>query len=266
MASASEDEVNAVLDDMKLISDLQTYLDWLNSPDGEAISGEFQLGYQKRSIGVHPSTISKKGTCPLRVYYEASGELEPKKYIDSKIQLVFDIGTMTHVMLQAFFKDMYQEAFEPEVPLNDKKLMIKSHTDGRFTFPEFKFLLEIKSIKEGGSYGVDNVRNKPMKDHIRQAHCYMWVDDTPFCNMFYFCKNTSEVIEHPIAFDQKIWKEIEDEVSPVVEAVKNKEPPNPKVGSQCRDCPFLHGCKWGDEYVKGIRTRRDSVRGRGARR
>lgn len=267
LENATDKEIESVLKEMELASDLATFLSWVNSPDGEAVKGSFSLGYHERSLGIHPSTISKKGTCPLRIYYEITGDVDPKKHFPTNIQLTFDLGTMLHEMLQAFFRDMYEDHFKAEIPLRDKRLMIKSHTDGRFDFGDLKFLLEIKSIKEGGGYGIDEVRNKPMKDHLRQAHCYMYCDDTPFCNIFYFCKNTSEIIEHPIVFNPKVWAEIEEEIEPVVEAVNAKEPPTPKVGSHCRDCPFQHGCKWGTEHVQSTRgSRRHAVRRRSAKR
>lgn len=261
---ASQEEIDKILSEMYLGHDLNRYLAWLNSHQGDKITGKFDLGYSKRSLGIHPSSISKKGVCPLRIYFEATGEIEPRKRFRMKDQLVFDLGTMIHFMLQHFFEDMYEENFKAEIPLVDKNLGIKSHTDGRFKWPDFKFLLEIKSIKEGGGYGIDTIRNKPMKEHVRQAHCYMYCDDTPFCNIFYFCKNTSEIVEKPIAWDQNVWDEILSENLPIIESVKRKERPVAKVGGHCKDCAFLHGCEEGENYVQIGTPKRRSIRRRSA--
>ncbi len=250
----------------KLIKDLQIYLLWLKSSQGRPVEGQFSLGYKERSLGIHPSTVSKADFCKLQAYYEVTGEVLPEKQGDpekfAKLELTFDTGTMVHLMFQAFFKDMYGERFKDEVSLKDKNLRISSHTDGTLELQNIRTVLEIKSIKEGGGFGVDTIRAKPMLDHVRQSHYYMALSDIPFCNVFYFCKNTSEVIEHVIEFVPELWDELLAEIEPVLESVDKGKEPKANVGFHCRSCRYLHGCVKGQNYVH----KRQRIRNRGSSR
>lgn len=235
---------------MTILSDLQRYLAWLNSKEGGRLVGRFDLGHNPlRGLGLHPSVFSKPGTCPLRLYWDITGDVPARESISLKQQLTFDIGTMVHCMLQAFLADMYGEQFAEEVRLRDDSLFIVSSTDGQFDFPNMRFLLEIKTVKEGGDFGWAKVQGKPFPDHLRQLHTYMKLADVPFGLIFYVCKNTSEVKEHPIIWDDAVWKGIRTQIDPVIQAVKDQKPPEAKASSACKWCPYSHGCPAGKEFL-----------------
>jgi CRISPR/Cas system-associated exonuclease Cas4 (RecB family) len=246
-----------------VVDDLKKYIAWLNSADGERIQGVFELGFNgERGLGLHPSAIAKKGVCPLKHYFDCTGEIVSDEVFSSQRQLIFDMGTVMHSMLQTLLVGTYWDGnqFEPEIPLPDTRLLYNSHTDGRFVAPSYSFLTEIKSCKEGGSSGWERVQRSPLRDNVRQLMQYMYIDDTPFGLLLYFCKNNSCMKEWPIAWDEELWAEIEEEALPIVEAVEAKERPTPKVGSHCRDCGYLQGCKRGKEHVDGVRAKRRAIR------
>ena len=204
---------------------------------------------QGRSLGIHPSSACKKDPCLLKIYYECTGEIEPKRSFDPKMQLVWDTGTLYHEMMQQFIKDMYGDQFESEVSLKDKTLRIKSHTDGIFDFTDVRVILEMKTIKEGGNFGWAKVQVKPFDDTVRQAHFYMKLADVPFALLLYINKNTSigeptQIKEHAVAFDPYLWDEIEQEVlQPVIAAAYGNGPMvRARPGWNCRMCDFQHAC------------------------
>lgn len=247
--------------------DLEQYVAWLNSADGYRIRGEFELGFNgERGLGLHPSALARAGTCPLKHYFDCTGEIVSDEVFRTNWQLIFDMGTIMHAMLQTMLLDMYidpktgHNQFESEISLKSKRLLFNSHTDGRLISPSMRFLLEIKSCKEGGNQGWERVQRSPLKESVRQLMTYMYIDDCPFGCLLYFCKNNSEMKEWVVPWDQKLWDGIEAEALPIVEAVENRERPTPKVGSHCRDCGYLNGCKKGKEHVDGIRARRRAVR------
>jgi CRISPR/Cas system-associated exonuclease Cas4 (RecB family) len=205
--------------------------------------------YQKRAPGIHPSAASKVGVCLLRIYYDCTFEIEPMNSFEFKTQLTWDIGTALHDMFQTHLKNMYQDQFQAEVPLSDAALNVKSHTDGIFTFSQVRFILEAKSIKEGkekASYGWDAVIHKPMEEHVRQLHFYMYLSDVPFGLVFYIGKNNSDLLEHPIAFDPNIWKDIQDKtVLPVLDSLKKGEAPVASPSWNCKWCPYYYACPRG---------------------
>lgn len=125
-----------------------------------------------------------------------------------------------------------------------KKLHIKSRTDGLFTFPKVRIVLEAKSIKEGGNFGWEKVQKKPMEDNVRQAYFYMKLSDVPFAIIFYANKNSGKLKEHPVMFDPEVWEKIQTEVvEPVVEAAYDGgEMVEGTPGFHCRWCDFNHSC------------------------
>jgi CRISPR/Cas system-associated exonuclease Cas4 (RecB family) len=226
--------------------DLNTYLQWLHDNE-QATEVHARLNrYQRRGKGIHPSSACKKNVCLLKLYYECTFEIEPKSPYDQKMQLTWDVGTLMHEMHQAWFKDMYGDQFEAEVKLQSDDGYIKSSTDGLFTFTAYRFVLEMKSIKEGGNYGWDTVQAKPMDDHVRQCHFYMWLADVPFALIFYMNKNAGLFKEHAVMFNQNLWDEIMgDVIFPVVEAAYLSETPvqpNATPGWHCRWCSFQYKC------------------------
>jgi CRISPR/Cas system-associated exonuclease Cas4 (RecB family) len=256
LKEASAKDVEMTIKNLGVVHDLHRYLNWV----GETLTptkGNFKIGPDERKLGVHPSTVSHKGVCPVKVYYECTGDIEPSganvKPVD---RITFDLGSMVHIMLQTHFKNIYDDQFKYEVKLKDKDLHMTSSADGIFEFSNTRAVIEIKSIKEGGSYGFDKVQTKPFTDHIRQATCYMRMADIPFAIILYFCKNNSQLLEHAIQYDESIWNEIEQEVKPIVEAAYNKGPMvQPKAGSNCYSCQFAHGCPHSERKHESEKTR-----------
>lgn len=225
--------------------DFHNYQRWLS--DNE-VTTEVLVRLKRsraRTLGVHPSSASKKGVCLRKLYYECANEVSPGvEAYDHKSQMTWDIGTALHDIHQKWLEDMYGDQFEKEVPLRDEALHIYSHTDGIFSFTHYRFILEMKSIKEGGNYGWEKVQAKPMEDNVRQAHFYMKLADVPYALIFYMNKNAGEFKEHAIIFNQALWNEIEREVvTPVVAAAYKKGPAvAASPGWHCRWCHFQGGC------------------------
>ena len=230
--------------------DLRQYLRWLN--DNEITTHvDVKLKRNKgRSLGVHPSSACKDNVCLLKLYYDCTHEVPPSRKYVQESQMTWDIGTMLHCVLQTWFKQMYGDQFQDEVFYEDKPLHITSHTDGLFTFSRYRFVLEIKSIKEGGNYGFEKVQLRPMADNVRQAHFYMYLADVPFALLFYMCKNNSKWKEHPVVFDFNLWNRIlDDTVRPVVNAAYHGGPMvAPSPGWSCKWCDYEHSCASAKSY------------------
>jgi CRISPR/Cas system-associated exonuclease Cas4 (RecB family) len=250
---ATPEQIEETKKKVTVAADLERYLNWLG--EGKATT-EFTvvLSNEDRSLGIHPSTVSHKGTCPLRVYYECTGELpQAKNQFDTTTRLIFDLGTSIHCMLQTHFHNMYKDQFESEVKLTDEKLHIKSSSDGLFKWSFARVVLEIKSINEAG---FEKVQNKPQVDHVRQSTCYMKLSNTPFAIVFYFCKNNSKYKEHILTYSEQEWATLEQEIQPVVDAAYNGGPMvQPKTGN-CFYCPFTYNCAHSERRnSSGTKTR-----------
>lgn len=236
--------------EVTIMADLQKYLRWLNDTGTTTKVLSSLRRQKKRSLGIHPSSVCKKGVCQKRLFFECTGEVQPAREYSQTSQMTFDIGTMLHDTLQTWLKDMYGEQVEVEKTLVDEDLHIIGHTDALFTFELLRAVLEIKSIKEGGNYGWEKVQHEPLEDNVRQANLYMFLDNVPFALVFYMCKNNSEFKEHPLMFDPVIWEDIRKTITPVVEAAYvSGKPPPAKTGWGCKTCDFLHGCAEGKEHL-----------------
>lgn len=272
LRNATKEEIEEAKKQVSVLDDLYAYIKWLNSAEGGETEVRFKVGWDKHRAnakGLHPSALAKTDPCLLRLYYDVTGDVEPKPKVDVTNYMTFDIGTAAHSLLQTHFLHMYEEQFEEEVWLRDKRILINSsHTDGRFNFQDVRFLLEIKTIKEGGSFGWEKIQDRPFPDNVRQVMTYMALDDCPFGLVFYWCKNNSKMKEHVIVFDDEVWEGLKKTaVLPIVGAVERGEAPVANAGYHCRWCDYLHGCEPGKEQKGAKRNaKRGAVRPRvGAR-
>lgn len=237
--------VQHYLSQVTVEEDLCNYLKWLADTEVTTEVVTHLRREKTRSLGIHPSSASKKGVCLLKLYYECTNEVKPGvEAYNQKMQMTWDMGTALHDMHQAWFEAMYGDQFQKEVSLKSADGYIKSSADGVFNFEHYRFVLEMKSIKEGGSFGWEKVQAKPMEDHVRQSHFYMKLADVPYALIFYMNKNAGEFKEHAITFSQSLWEEIEQEVvTPVISAAYKKGPMVPaSSGWHCRWCSFQDGC------------------------
>lgn len=244
LRAASANEIKEAMKYVSIVEDLEDYLAWLYDSETTTEVSTKLKRYKTRSLGVHPSSACKENVCLLKIYYECTGKMERMRAYDSTSQKTWDIGTMLHDTYQTHFRNMWPDQFRAEVGLEIPELMIKSHTDGIFDFTQARAVLEMKSIKEGGSFGWEKIQLKPMVDNLRQTHFYMAAADVPFGIILYLNKNAGKVKEHVVAFDQSIWEDIQENVViPVVKAVQNGGgPPLATAGYHCRWCDFNHSC------------------------
>lgn len=260
--------VKECLKEVTVMEDLETYLKWLS--DNE-VTTNVTVNLRRnrgRDLGIHPSSACKKDVCLLKLYYECTGELEPYRAYDQKMQQIWDQGTLLHDLFQVHFNELYEDQFKDEVPLVDQQLHIKSHADGIFTFTRVRIVLEMKSIKEGGNFGWAKVHDKPFEDNVRQAHFYMYLENVPFAIIFYINKNNGEIKEHPVVFDEEIWAQMRDEVVlPVVDAVYNDgEMVKGTPGWHCRRCDFYRSCETARRHKGRVKGATASSWGRRLRR
>lgn len=267
---ASHNEIQACKNEITVERDLRRYLAYLNSPEGYRIQSSFEVGYngRERSRGLHASSLAKPKTCQLKHWFDVTGEVEADQTVKMKLQLTFDLGTVIHALFQAYLIDMYEylddgelkNHFTPEVSLASEKLLItKTTTDGRFTAPRYRFLIELKSMKEGGDYGYESVVKRPLADNVRQLMTYMKIDDCPFGLLLYFCKNNSELVEHVVPWDQETWEEVESEALPIVDAVNTGIRPEARPSAMCRDCVYLRGCEAGKGFVENASSKKSKL-------
>lgn len=257
LLEADEELIEECFKQVTILGDIEDYLKHIHENDIDLKVRTHMRRTKGRALGVHPSSACKKGVCPLKIYYECTGEVKPLRSYDPKMQEIWDLGTMLHDRMQYILEKIYGDQFEKEVQLSIPELLLVGHTDGvfEFSFAGIRIVLELKSIKEGGNFGWEKVQLKPMPDNVRQAHLYMKAKNIPFGIIIYMGKNNGEYKEHPIMFNPKIWKELEGVIIPVVKAVKTKNALVKAVpGWHCRYCDFEYKCQSGRRSSRAKRT------------
>lgn len=248
LIEATPDEVRHYAKKIGVVDDLHKHQWWMQQAKHQ-VEVSFLLGGEERANGVHPSSVSKVNGCELAWLYELTGEVPKKERVDPHSQNIFDLGTAMHNVLQSQFHDMYGEQFESEVHLTIPELMVTSHADGLFSFSDHRFILEIKTIKEGGSKGWNTIQNAPMEDHRRQATVYMVASNVPYALILYFNKNTSHMKEHVVTYDEEVWNPIKEDIEKIIAVANEGEGRiTPRPGYGCRWCGYMHGCEHGRNH------------------
>lgn len=267
--TAPEYEIKLVEKDLDLISKLQKYLAWMNSPTGHRVEATFRLGYsgEERKLGLHASQLSQKGKCKLSHYYDATEEQAATQTTTLDTQIIYDHGTVIHSLFQTYFLDMFEHSdgegndFIPEFPVVLPEWYYTSSTDGLLDRGSYRALFELKSVKEGKddtSYGFAKYLRSPSADHVRQLRQYMKIADVPFGYILYYCKNNGKMKGYTIRWDQEEWDSFyNEELHPVLVAINTKTPPEPKIGFHCKDCQWRIVCPHGKKYTNDKRTKED---------
>lgn len=236
--------IEEVRKEAAVLPDLEKWLRYLSDEEVDTKVISHLRRNKRRSLGIHPSSACKQPMCLLKMYYHCTGEMAPLRKYEEKSQNIWDLGTLLHDLHQVQFERMFEDQFEKEVFLKHDPYLIKSNTDGVFDFVDYRMILELKSIKDGGNFGWDKVQDKPFDDNVRQSIFYMWLADIPLASIFYMGKNRGEYKEHVIVFDFNIWEEIETQVvQPTVASVAAKTKPEALPGWHCRQCDYNSGCE-----------------------
>lgn len=236
--------VQKALKEITILEDLERYQRFLFDREVPTLFDISLERHKSRALGIHPSAACKPGVCPLRLYYDCTNEVRPSRSFDVKSQMIFDVGTIVHRMLQTHLANMYEDQFEPEVSIKYPEHHIIGHADGLFTFSNIRIVLEIKSIKEGGNFGWEKVTASPMIDNQRQANIYCKCLDVPFTMVLYFNKNNGEMKAHILAYDPDLWANLVTEITPSVQAAYYGGPkPAGQDGYHCRRCDYEYGCE-----------------------
>lgn len=253
LEKAGEKDIREALAQVaEIMDDLEKYQEWLASSETTTVVTTTLRRSSTRSLGIHPSSACKDDVCLLKLYLECTGLMKRRRPYDPVSQRTWDIGTMLHDTYQRHFSEMYEGQFQDEVHLSIPEYKVTSSTDGIFNFRSIRSVLEMKSIKEGGSFGWEKIQLKPFDENVRQSHFYMKAGDIPFALILYINKNAGKLKGFPIRFDPNIWEEVESRVLiPVVNAASKKtpdklDPDNLPVeataGFACRYCDFEHSC------------------------
>lgn len=206
-------------------------------------TGEVTI-YPRRTHVAHPSSFSPYA-CLQRIWYDIMGDLEEISNFDASLLLTFDHGHSVHDMLQTAAHKMYGDAFKSEVRVYIDEWLTSGSADGVFDFKALRFGWEIKTINDRGFKDLSG----PKTQHRWQAHAYMKGLDLPFMLFLYFNKDTGQMMEYWLNFNDTTWELVEGMLKEVFDADDSTGPGpyRPNGGGKinkfaCKDCVYNHGC------------------------
>lgn len=185
--------------------------------------------------------------CPRAIYYCRLGEM-PVDRIKPDTRLIFDTGHAVHGQLQGYLTEHFGNAIMIETECGCPDPPLRGHIDGVLVQDEGDDIgIEIKSIKDEGFNrppisGSVRGANQPFKSHLWQVHCYMWATGLRSFIVLYYNKNTSEMKEFLVEWDDSIWSDVMQRINLIEEAVAGKTPPKGTAGRRCSECRYQHIC------------------------
>lgn len=217
------------------------YYDWLdryrgsNEAEIEADLLSHILTKNEERIRTESWSASSAGSCVRRQQFVYLGKKKPP--LDSKSLNIFRNGDYMHLRHQvAGLRMGYLQ--DVEVPVEMKHLNVKGTIDG---ICSDGMIAEFKSIN---SYGFDNLL-APQADHVRQVHAYMMARGVTGARIVYENKNTQQLKEFFVEFDEKISASNVSEWEFAQRGIEDKAlaPALPPDSFQCRWCPFSRDCR-----------------------
>ena len=187
-----------------------------------------------RKVGVHhPSAL---GGCTRARYYDRLGIApKPRKPVEQLV--MFEVGHAIHDRWQKILQKMFP-GFEAELLAVDEELFMAGHCDGVFRIKDW--ILEIKTV---GDSSFRRLRS-PKKDHVEQAHCYMWAFDVPRSQILYICRNTGLMKNYKRKFSMETWRTIVGKFEEIEDGIVAEQPPPKEPNTWvCPGCKFFHVCE-----------------------
>lgn len=156
---------------------------------------EFNHGEISEEQLFHPSAL---GQCLRKMWFKqkCAPESVSTKGEALKMHLVFEVGTMFHIIVQSACEQA-GVLEESEVAIVDHKNKLLGHCDGVLKIDGVRYVLEIKTINSRGF----TLLKEPKHEHVQQAQAYMHSLGIKWCVFLYYNKDSSELKEYIVSYD-----------------------------------------------------------------
>lgn len=135
--------------------------------------------------------------CRRALFFDFHPDYQADRHVDAKLRRVFNVGSATHALIQAWFKAMSELDGFPKLVGNEARmwmpeLRMSGYIDSILDFPGWgEVPIEIKTIN---SYGFGRLK-EPKAEHRWQIGCYLMAEDAPGGILLYINKDTQELKE-----------------------------------------------------------------------
>lgn len=172
---------------------------------------------------------SSAGGCPRAMYFE---KVIGGKEFDTDTQRIFLVGNLMHDFLQQKVFKSGESEQSLTVDENGIKIFGRlDHIDGDVVY-EFKSTNSLK-----------NVMNEPNDHHKKQLMIYLKALGKKQGKIVYVEKNTFDIVEHDVVYNEQAFNRVLKEFMLVSYAVQDRVPPVFKDDWRCRYCNWRKECK-----------------------
>jgi hypothetical protein len=205
-----------------------------------------------RRPGIHPSQMGS--SCLLKIYNEMKG-LQQQTAHEPRTQLIFDVGTAVHKMLQNYGREgAWGPVYRAEVDIGEtetaKTLRIEGHCDGENILviddiPNHDAIYEIGLVHEYktiNNNGFEGLKNRPMPKHKQQANIYSACLNRPVVAFLYLNKDNCNTADFPVPFDGASWTNLAERAAVLISADDSNTPPAADIGFHCKQCGYVYNC------------------------
>lgn len=197
---------------------------------------EFYISKNKDRDRTH-FYITDAGKCPRAVYFQF--KKAPKKALDARTLRIMDHGDYTHLrLISTLFSLGIVKGTEIDIP---NKEIVHGRADVIVNIEGEPHVVEIKSIN---SYAFAKLQSGD-PDHIKQLQLYLHYFKIKKGILIYENKNTQEIKEFLIEYDENIVKEALEKFYILKAQIENNVLPGIAGVEEwrCNFCAYAEECK-----------------------
>jgi CRISPR/Cas system-associated exonuclease Cas4 (RecB family) len=184
--------------------------------------------------------------CPRKVYYSWK-KVESINTPETTLR-IFDLGDAIHQRWQKIFDEMkIQIKNEFRIETEYKGIPIHGYVDSICIIDNEPYIIEIKSQKDwNGIHGTDYLK-RPKLEHEGQLQLYLHFTGIKKGILLYENKNTSELKEFEVEYDESFVKEILKDFEKLYAQIQLSDLPDKIKGANieyypCSFCEFRKHC------------------------
>lgn len=182
------------------------------------------------------------GGCMREGYYTYLKARKDAQHLEPRVQLIFDMGSAIHEVVQKWFSRSHRFFVAPEVHVWIPKLEVFGHVDIVLIQREslYRFMVEVKSINNDGFNRIA----KPKQDHVDQANLYAGLLGFPWFTILYFNKDNQATREFKCRFNKNNFNESLEWCGEIKRHfLKKTVPPYDARACDEQKCAFVSLCK-----------------------
>ena len=184
--------------------------------------------------------VTDVASCPRAVFFDF--KKFPRKEQEPRVARIMHNGDFVHQRLVEALQSegvLKPENVEVNMPFNE---LVRGRADALIDINGERYVVDFKSMN---SFKFKQI-TAPEDDHVKQVQMYMHFFALKHALLVYECKNTQDVKEFLVVYDEQLVNECLAELYKLRSQINQNMLPDVPVRVEqwrCEYCPFLEECK-----------------------